>query len=974
MKKISINQNWEFTNIDDDKNAYMNRNMTLFTPVDLPHDYTTDCPLDQLNASGHQGGYVRVSSLWYRKYLQFQKKPEQSVFLLFDGVYNNATVYVNGVKVGGRAYGYLPIYIEVSEYLVDGLNLIALHLDGTKEPSSRWFNGQGITRNVWLMVGDQIYIKNDGVFVKPQVQSDGSAKVHIQSNIVSKVIQKNACYTVSIKDASGKLVTEKKGYVDLCVGENALSDVIELRCPKLWSFESPNLYYCTVFITSEDCSIQDCYEVRFGVRTTEFRSNKGFYLNGEHTLFKGVCMHHDGGCVGAAVPKALWKKRILQLKEMGCNAIRTAHNPFDPEFYDLCDELGMMVMDEIFDEWDHAKVPYGYATIWEECHKKDLTDFILRDRNHPCIVLWSIGNEIKLMDPEITKELMQMIRELDDTRKITSGIPNITKGSDDNRALLDVAGYNDGGAGCFIYELDHKKRPDQLMIATEAPHSFQTRGFYRTQTWWRDKNQPRLEIDNLTEEEIFFDQSKYYNSSYDNSGVRTCARDSWGFVEKLPYLCGEFRWTGYDYVGEAFLNAWPAKTHSFGVIDSANFPKDHYYLYQSMWTTKPMLHILPHWTHRTMKEGTKIPVWVYTNIEAVELFLNGKSLGKKERGANKNLEWLVPYEKGTICAKGYHKNQLILEESIVTAGTPKQLLINSEVLPEDDEKALAQISFQIQDENGQFVPDANAITGFYGSCGVKLLGSDNGAIDDMGMFKENCRRAFNGLGMYLIRYSKKTSDFCVIASILGKGYFNESTTITLAIKTVSLTTTDLAQYEIYYTVDGTTPSKNSTKYSEPFLIEETTQIKMSVYRDGVEIIHLQDIFIKGCQEVVVDLTHTNKKLEAPMPVHKISERIIGEWQDGNCIFEFCSDQSVYRKAGIIKDYIGNWWYEDASDSSDCNNQTGHGEIWLSSGDKAIIQINDQNAEQILIDNEHGKLGNTFPQVNQIILKRMKIEE
>ena len=267
---------------------------------------------------------------------------------------------------------------------------------------------------------------------------------------------------------------------------------------------------------------------QFGFRTIEFVANKGMYLNGVHTKLKGMCLHHDAGCLGAAAWEEVWKKRLLMLKEMGCNAIRTTSNPYPSMILKLCDELGLLVMDECFDGWDVPKAPHDYGYFWAEHYKEDLTDFINRDKNHPCIFIWSIGNEVLKMRSELTKELMEIVRSVDQSRLITCGVNDVTEVSDSNRAVLDVAGYNDGGGACFLYDYDHEKRPDQLMIATEAPHTLQTRGFYRTLTWWRDKNQPRMEIPNLTEEEVFTDQKLYYSSSYDNCGVRTCTRDSWG--------------------------------------------------------------------------------------------------------------------------------------------------------------------------------------------------------------------------------------------------------------------------------------------------------------------------------------------------------------------------------------------------------------------------------------------------------------
>lgn len=444
---------------------------------------------------------------------------------------------------------------------------------------------------------------------------------------------------------------------DIQVGQNEVVQVLEIQEPKLWYPEEPNLYKVVTKLILDTVEI-DSYETVCGIRIMDFVPNKGFFLNDKHYNLKGVCLHHDGGVVGAAVPETIWRKRIRLLKEMGCNSIRTAHNPFAPEFYDLCDEMGMFVMDEIFDGWEKPKAPYDYGLYFKEWHEKDCIDFIKRDRNHASVFMWSIGNEVHGMEVATTQKLVDLFHQYDDTRKVTCGVQGVGENSDANRAVLDVAGYNDGGGACFAYERDHEKRPEQLIITTEAPHTLQTRGYYRTQTWWRDKNLPRIEIENLTQEELFEDGYIGYASSYDNHGVRVCARDSYAFVEKLPYLCGEFRWVGIDYIGESF--GWPMTKGDMGVIDTANLKKDHYYLYQSMWCDPkiaPMVHILPHWTHSNLDIGTIIPVWIYTNCDQIELFLNKKSLGKREKGTHKNLQFDVPYEEGELRAVAYLEGQ-----------------------------------------------------------------------------------------------------------------------------------------------------------------------------------------------------------------------------------------------------------------------------------------------------------------------------
>lgn len=969
MHKLSFNEDWEYTNIDIDSNKELVSCKTLFKPVTLPHDYTMENPFDKQNPSGHQGGYVRTGTLWYRKWFTWDEEKPSVVMILFEGVYNNSTVYLNGVMVGGRPYGYSSFVVDLSQNIRSGVNLLAVRVDGTKEPSTRWFNGQGITRPVWLLTGPLVHFAVDGIYVNAQFDAlQKQAAVNVECRLVNRSSHQTGTLRICIKGPSGKVVAEKQLDGNIVQGENRFAYTLNIENPMLWSCDTPELYLCEVSVCGQESEVTDATNVWFGIRTIEFRPKQGFYLNGEHTLLKGVCMHHDGGCVGAAVPTALWRKRIGQLKEMGCNAIRTAHNPFDPAFYDVCDQMGMMVLDEAFDGWDINKVQYGYGTLWNEWHQTDLRDFIVRDRNHPCVILWSIGNEVLKMNPEITKELMNIIRELDDTRPITAGIQQCTEVSDSNRAMLDVAGYNDGGGACFIYERDHEKRPDQLFIATEAPHSFQTRGFYRTQTWWRDKNQPRQEIENLTEEEIFFDQNIHYNSSYDNSGVRTCARDSWSFVERYPYLCGEFRWTGYDYIGEAFPNTWPSKTHNFGIIDTANFPKDHYYLYQSMWSRKKMLHILPHWTHPALPVGTQVPVWIYTNAQEVELWLNGRSLGRQSKAGKKELSWMVPYEPGALMAKAYEEGKEILTQTVYTAGTPEKLKIENEPMREEN-TILAQLSFSIRDKRNHFVPNANLVCGIYTSQGVELLGADNGAIDDMTPFYESNRRSFNGLGMYLIRYKPDDEQaYVVVGSILGDTYFDDSTRISLDVQWVALGRGAQPTYEVYYSLNGKEPNpENGILYTGAFKITDTCRVKMAVFHNHQKLIEVADVFFKGRPAPVEDKTHLNHEVEAEYPLGPFSDRICGKWTDGNCVYNFMPNGTIIRILGSVTSTLGHWWYDFPADFLETPDYAGMGEMWLTTGEKMPMYLESQTADRLILDNKENVLGNIAVNIPEVVL-------
>ena len=476
---------------------------------------------------------------------------------------------------------------------------------------------------------------------------------------------------------------------------------MELLKPDLWSLETPKRNLMVNNLLNKKGELIDTDTTYFGIRKLEFSANWGFKLNNKLTKIKGVCMHHAAGIYGAAVPESILLYRLQMLKDMGCNAIRTAHNPFSPEFYEICDQLGILVMDEIFDGWETEKGEDDYGHYFEENWQKDVTKWVKRDRNHPSVFMYSIGNEVTKPTSKTQKTLIDFIKNIDNTRPITQGGHDPTRGMKDQLAKtqLDVKGFNGDGEEIGRYEAYHKNYPTVPIIGTEVPHTYQTRGVYRTTTQWRRKDFPALweinsgsagtmrglegkcyPIPDLSKVEIFpeektthysiFDKSYpiqndnfwkedlYFQSSYDNATVRSSARKAWQKVEELDYVMGQFRWTAFDYLGET--NQWPSRFANFGIIDIANLPKDHYYLYQSLWSDKPMVHILPHWTHKG-KEGKIIPMVVYTNTEEVELFLNDTSLGRKKY-EGEQLVWNVPYKAGKLHAKGYNKNKLVTEK------------------------------------------------------------------------------------------------------------------------------------------------------------------------------------------------------------------------------------------------------------------------------------------------------------------------
>ncbi|MFI3212486.1 MAG: glycoside hydrolase family 2 TIM barrel-domain containing protein [Eubacteriales bacterium] len=968
MKKLLFNEGWEFTLLDTMENCKMDGGLSLWRPVSLPHDWSVEYEYEKNNMTGAQCGYLKSGIGWYRRFLKCSKEElKQKISLFFEGVYHNSTIYVNGVVYEGRDYGYLGFALDITESLQVGLNCIAVRVDCSKEPSSRWYNGCGIFRNVWLSYIGALQIEKEQVAITTKMENETLWCANVSFEIIknfdvfNEEKVKEKLNIALIQD--GNCIDEQKVALQ---GEGSWQDNISFRVknPKLWELNKPNLYHC-VFMYG----IEELQTITFGFRNIEFIPNKGMFLNGQQMNLKGVCLHHDAGSLGAAVPRELWKKRILMLKEMGCNAIRTAHNPFEPAFYELCDENSMMVVDECFDGWNINKAEFDYGLQWEKNYKQDLRDFILRNRNHPSIVMWGIGNEVLQISAELTKELMEIVHTYDDTRKITCGVNGIGQAQDSVRAILDIAGYNDGGGGCFIYAEDHEKRPEQLLVATEAPHTLQTRGFYRTQTWWRDKNQPRIEIPNLTEEEIFFDQNINYSSSYDNCGVRTCARDSWGLVEKYPYLCGEFRWTGFDYLGEVFKNMFPMRMGNFGIIDTANFPKDHYYLYQSMWSEKPMIHMLPHWTHHNMKPGTKIPVWVYTNCEMVELFLNGKSLGKKEKGDAKQLEWIVPYEAGELKVVGVSKDGEILEQSRNTSYTPSDILIEWENLSD----TMLILNMNIADDKGSIIPNANMATGVYTRrCSVK--GADNGAPDDMTHMKWNRRKTFNGSCMYFIEHDngQREDINLLIGAILGDSYFKEETTITILAKNFLGTSDIESNCSIYFTLDGTMPSKESDKYTDPIAINETVYCRAAFVNDETDevVLSLEQMMIKGEKSPVIDIEHLNYDLELEVPTGPYAPEVCGQFMAENSLYVFQESGELIRKTGSVEENIGYWWYDFPADRLENPDYAGEGEIWFTSGEKNKIMFTTQQGRELLMENENKAISTAYNAKAQVQFKKI----
>nr|WP_319509481.1 glycoside hydrolase family 2 TIM barrel-domain containing protein [uncultured Draconibacterium sp.] len=778
FRKIRFNEGWEFQLSENEKASKDELDESKWGSVKIPHDWSVEGEINKDNPSGKQGGFYPCGLGFYRKSFPFDSSwSEKRVLITFDGIMCNSEVWINGHYLGLRPNGYVGITYDLTPHLNAGENTLIVKADNSAQPGSRWYTGSGIYRNVWLNVKNKVAVAENGTYVHANnfKFNAASADIKIETKLEN----------TSANNANVKLVSEVYNPTGEKVAETTIEKQIEneasatanqsikVENPVLWSIDRPNQYLLVTKVMDGN-NLVDKYETKFGIRDIRFEVETGFWLNGENIKVKGVNNHHGAGPVGAAVPDDVLYRRLLILKEMGCNAIRTAHNPFSPEFYDMCDSLGFLVMDEVFDEWiaswpwiknikNQGKVKYGYHLHFEEWAETDLKDIIVRDRNHPSIFMWSVGNEIPDQcypeGPERLKPLMDIVLELDKTRPITCGCCFIHLANPTGFAsMLEVTGYNGGGNSVF-YERDKATYPNRKFIATEVPHSYQTRGVYKTISY---KRAPKdgLPLSDLTEEEVFPEFHEQYCSSYDNSCVRINARDSWRRTDSLDYIAGEFRWTGFDYLGEA-IKGWPARFFSHGIIDVCGFPKDHFYFYQSQWTSEPMVHILPHWTWPG-KEGKVIPVWTYSNADEVELFLNGKSLGAKSNKGQMNLSWDVPYDPGTLKAVAKSDGKIVAEKVIKTASEPAeiQVLVDKNTLQADGESC-AHLEVNILDANGNFVPNANNLISFKINGPATNIGVDNGDPLDLASTKLNQRKAFNGKCLMILQSQKESGNITV---------------------------------------------------------------------------------------------------------------------------------------------------------------------------------------------------------------------
>ena len=941
----NIDFGWKFKLSDNPDMQTLDFNDSSWCNLNLPHDWSIEGEYKQENPSGGKGGYLPVGIGCYRKMLDIPEKwLSKSVTIQFDGSYMNTDVWINGHHLGNRPYGYISFHYELAPYLKKGKNILAVRLDNSKAQSSRWYNGCGIYGHVNLIVTDKLRVAHWGTFVTTPKVTKKEAIVNIRTEIVNESKNNYSAKLVSeIISPEGEVLATTVKLKEMLKGSNTiLLDSLKISNPKLWSPETPVLYTLRSNVYNGE-AVTDTYITAFGIRSIEFNAQKGFILNGKSVKLKGVCEHHDGGSVGAAFPDKVLARRLCILKNMGCNAIRVAHNPRTPIFYKICDKLGIMVMDEIFDGW-HKKAPHDYgAYYFNKWWKRDVTDWVMRDRNHPSVIMWSIGNETGLSDKH---GITPFIHSLDQTRPTTGG--TVFYG-------VDVSGFNAPGGIPGVLEKFHKKNPKQPVVLTEVPHTLQTRGFYRVPTWWRDRGNKNInQIPPYGDKQIFFDGYWRYSSSYDNCGVRISARTSWKRTKSTPWICGEFRWTGFDYIGEASFSGgkWPARIWNFGIIDLCGFPKDLYYFYQSQWTEKPMVHLLPHWTHNDLKAGTIVPVVAYSNCDEVELFLNGESQGIKRISDILDFVWKIPYKSGELKAIGYINSKKVAMSKYLTADdAEKIMLIADNNSLKSDNLDISHVIFKVVDKNGTMVPYSHDMIQFKWKGPIKHLGFENGDPIDVTAHRKHCRKTFYGMGLGIFQATSKKGDVeLTAASIMGDKIFPNQTMVAIDAVNIALRGESRdSKYEFYYSLDGSKPTDKSNKYGKPFIIEESCTVKVLVLRDGKSFMTLTESFKKGEKKRVTDPRFQKASPKAQTFNGPFDKELVGDWQEGKIVFNFDAKGKFYRITNGKKNHIGWWWYDYPNDTFENPNNAGTGELrWKNSGEKSELQLTNQKAESLII--------------------------
>jgi beta-galactosidase len=771
---LLFNSNWKFHRGDVINGESIGFSDNDWRLLNLPHDWSIEEPFSQEWASGT--AFLPGGIGWYRKTFSMpagEKNKRTAIY--FDGVYNNSEVWINGHYLGKRPSGFVSFQYDLTPYLnFDGKNVLAVKVDHSKFADSRWYTGSGIYRNVYLVSTAPVHIGLWGVgFTTPQV-SASRAQVNVNVTVVnSSVRAANVLLKCSLTDAAGRSVAGASKNINLNKADSVATDLdFFVNNPKLWSVSKPDLYKLVVTVSANGKQV-DQLTYNGGIRTIKFDADKGFFLNGENMKLKGVCVHDDAGALGVAVPKEVWYRRLKTLKEGGCNSIRMSHNPHADYFYDLCDELGLLVMDESFDEWEVGKNKWikgwnegtpgkdGYHEYFKDWYEKDVRDMVLRDRNHASVIMWSIGNEIDYpndpySDPilntgrnpqiygkgylpdhpsakrlgELSKLLVDVVKKYDATRPVTAALAGVVMSNTSTfPENLDVVGYNYQE---YRYKEDHKTYPKRIIYGSE-------------------------------------------------NGLHLSA---WNAVDSNEFIAGQYLWTGIDYLGEA--RKWPARSSGAGILDMAGFPKPEYYFRQSLWSAKPMIYIgtagmvkpatddkpaqfsrqaVPNWNY---KDGELVRVNCYTNCSSAELFLNGHSLGRKQLSqfSDRTIYWDVNYHTGELMVKGSAKDGSSVNYSLRTAGDPYGITATAEG-PSSHAGGLSQLAIRVVDKNGLPVYSADNEVTLKISGPAKLLGLESGSLESHEDYQASSRRVLNGKLLAYIKPDGKAGSISVAITSPG---------------------------------------------------------------------------------------------------------------------------------------------------------------------------------------------------------------
>ncbi len=781
-----FDEGWRFILADSAKMAETGYNDASWRTLDLPHDWAIEGDFSPSNPSGAGGGALPGGVGWYRKH--FRVGDADCYFIEFDGVYMNAAVYINGHRLGQRPYGYSSFEYDLTPYLNrGGDNVVAVRVDNSDQPNSRWYSGCGIYRHVWLTATEKVHVAHWGIHVQTTAKGD----VTIATEVVGQERGQRPTVRHTILDANGKVVAKGSG----------VNAQLKVRRPQLWSVDNPYVYQVQTEVLVAG-KVTDAVTTTTGFRSFVFDPQNGFSLNGKSMKINGVCEHHDLGCLGAAIAEDALHRKLTILRDMGVNAVRCSHNPPAPELLNMCDTMGLIVMDESFDMWRRKKTQNDYARFFDEWHERDLADLILRDRNHPCILMWSIGNEVLeqwssaeadtltleqanlilnaghdastlakegelSVNSLLTRHLAEIVRKYDTSRPITAGC---NEPSPNNHLFksgaIDIIGFNYHHQ--WIKDVP-KNFPGKPFIMSESVSALQTRSYYMMPSdtvykapkeWWLPYTDPSFKC-----------------SAYDNmhASWSSTHEETWDVVKHNDFVGGQFIWTGFDYIGEPTPYAYPARSSYFGIIDLAGFPKDTYYMYQSEWTDKPVLHLFPHWN---WIEGQTIDMWCYYNqADEVELYINGRSQGVRRKADSHqyHVMWRVVFEPGEVKVVARKDGKDVREQTIRTAGAPHHLRLttNRQSMPADG-KSLAFVTVEVVDRDGNLCPRADNQV-FFQLKGATIAGVDNGCQTSLERFKADNRHAFNGKCLVVVRADRTPGSITLTA----KAHDLQSASLTL---------------------------------------------------------------------------------------------------------------------------------------------------------------------------------------------------